>query len=160
ERVCNTRHVLVQTSLGDQRAAENRGTEQAQRKKQKSALNDESRHADNANEQNNGDSSQRASQRGGRRFAVPSALEYRDQAAHPDHGMTNGSHQAIRITGHGLDQQGEKRERDSHDLPFGSHAARTWRRPGGSAAVVSRRAATFHRPLNGNQSPSLSLTAP
>jgi len=89
ERVGNTHHVLVQTSLGDQRAAENRGTEQAERKKQKSALNDESRHADNANEQNNGDSSERASQRGGRRFAVPSALEYRDQAAHPDHGMAN-----------------------------------------------------------------------
>src|SRR5215813_4483856 len=70
-------------------ASATRATEQAERKKQKSALNNESRHADNANEQNNGDSSERASQRGSRRFAVPSALEYRDQAAHPDHGMTN-----------------------------------------------------------------------
>jgi len=89
ERVGNTCHVLVQTSLGDQRTAENPGTEEAERKHQNSALNDESRHADNANEQNNDDSSERASQRGGRRFAVPSALEYRDQAAHPDHGMAN-----------------------------------------------------------------------
>jgi len=80
---------VVQTSLGDQRAAENPGAEQAERKNQKSALDDESRHAGNANEQNNGDSSERASQRGSHRFAVPSALQCRDEVAHPDHGMPN-----------------------------------------------------------------------
>src|SRR5262249_57796202 len=73
ERVGNTRHVLVQTSLGDQRAGENPGTEQAERQNQEVALDDQGCNADNANDQQNGDSSERASQRGGHGFAVPSA---------------------------------------------------------------------------------------
>jgi len=89
ERVGNTRDVLVQTSLGDQCASDNPNTDQPKRQNQESALDDERRHADKANEQQNSDSSEPSSQRGSHGFAVPSALQYRDQAAHPDHGMTN-----------------------------------------------------------------------
>src|SRR6266446_5408638 len=89
ERVGNTRDVLVQTSLGDQCAGDNPNTDQPKRQNQESALDDERRHGDNANEQNDCDSSEPSSQRGSHGFAVPSALQYRDQAAHPDHGMTN-----------------------------------------------------------------------
>jgi len=81
--------VLVQTSLGDQCASDNPNTDQPKRQNQESALDDERRHADKANEQQNSDSSEPSSQRGSHGFAVPSALQYRDQAAHPDHGMTN-----------------------------------------------------------------------
>src|SRR6516164_5381109 len=89
ERVGNTRYVLVQAALGDQCAGNNPNADQAERQNQESALDDEGCRADNANEQQNGDSSEYSSQRRGPGFAIPSTFQCRDQAAHPDHGMAN-----------------------------------------------------------------------
>src|SRR5262245_41689591 len=48
ERIGNTCHMLMQTSLGDQRAAEDGGTDQPEWQNEKSALNNERRYGHDA----------------------------------------------------------------------------------------------------------------
>src|SRR5919201_332085 len=64
--------------------------------------------------------------------------------------MTDRSQQPIRVTGDELDQHGKHGERNSHDLRS-RRAARAWRRPRHGPTIVSRGAATVHRPIDGNQ---------
>ena len=54
ERIGDTCHMLMQTSLGDQRAGEDGGTDQPEWQNEKSALNGECRRGHEANENHDG----------------------------------------------------------------------------------------------------------
>ena len=88
-------------------------------------------------------------------LAVQAPVEHADEAAHPGDGMADRAREPVRITEHGLDQQRQQREWGGHDPPRRARAARPWRRSRCRAEAVSRRARTFPRPVDRDQSQSL-----
>src|SRR5205823_836682 len=89
ERVGNTRDVLVQAPLGDQRAGEDGGADQSKWQEQKSTLDDQCGHADNPDKEHNRERSKDSSPGGTDTFPVASALQRRDQAPHPGDRVTD-----------------------------------------------------------------------
>src|SRR5262249_57804156 len=89
ERIGNTGDMLIQATLGDQRAGDNRSTDEPEWQKQQSKLNDQRDHPDDTDKEENRDRPHHPPYLGTERFAVPSQLQACDQAPHPSDRVTD-----------------------------------------------------------------------
>src|SRR5262249_49781536 len=89
ERIGNTGDMLIQATLGDQRAGDNRSTDEPEWQKQQSTPNDTRDHPDDTDKEENRDRSHHPPYVGTESFAVPSAFQACDQAPHPGDRVTD-----------------------------------------------------------------------
>ena len=115
ERARDIGDMPVQAPLGDKCAGEEPDRKNPEGQTQQRVLYNEGDHADDCEQDQQGDNSCATPRLRSRRFAIKPAFEQRDQPADPGHRMPDRALQALRITETKLDQHGDECERYRHD---------------------------------------------